>query len=173
MTYVGAGDPPPIFAGIDPDKGGGLAILCGKSRHILTLARTTLRKVGKRTDFDLVVMSDLVRNFLAAKDHPVSVRIEAAQPLPAKMGGLFANYWRGRAFALWEMALVAHRVRYDVVQPRRWKPLILDGVGVKDHEAMRAAARRLWPESESLFALKKDHGLAAAALIAEYGRRTG
>lgn len=64
--------------------------------------------------------------------------------------------------------LVALRIPFHLVAPGIWKRFM--GV-TSDKASSRTLARQLWPTAP--LARVKDHGVAEALLIAEYGRRRG
>ncbi|MEM7518520.1 MAG: hypothetical protein AAF368_16555 [Planctomycetota bacterium] len=76
----------------------------------------------------------------------------------------------GEAFGSIKGSLAAAHVPWEPVQPAIWKrEFKLSGKkGSDGADAAREAASRLFPESAHLFARKKDHNRADAALIAKF-----
>lgn len=67
-------------------------------------------------------------------------------------------------------AVSARHVPIEPVSPQRWKAASrLGGLGRDEaKDAARALATELWPDQKPLFRVKKNHGLAEAALMARW-----
>jgi len=67
-------------------------------------------------------------------------------------------------------AVSAHQVQIELVTPQRWKAASrLGGLSTDAaKEAARSFATELWPDHKALFRVKKNHGLAEAALMARW-----
>lgn len=67
-------------------------------------------------------------------------------------------------------AVSASRVPIELVTPQKWKAASRLGGLARDaaKDAARAYATELWPDQRDLFRLKKNHGLAEAALMARW-----
>jgi crossover junction endodeoxyribonuclease RuvC len=99
------------------------------------------------------------------------VVIEKVGAMPKQ--GVASVFTFGYGFGVWIGALAALEIPYQLVTPQAWKKLLMAGEP-KEKDASRVVARRMWPsQTEESLSRKKDHGRADAALLAEYGRRTG
>lgn len=67
-------------------------------------------------------------------------------------------------------AISAHQVQVELVTPQRWKSASkLAGLPREEaKDAARALATELWPQQKSVFRVKKNHGMAEAALMARW-----
>lgn len=67
-------------------------------------------------------------------------------------------------------AVSAHKVQIELVTPQRWKAASrLGGVSKEaSKDAARSLATELWPDQKALFRVKKNHGMAEAALMARW-----
>lgn len=67
-------------------------------------------------------------------------------------------------------AVSAHKVQIELVTPQKWKAASrLGGVSKEaSKDAARALATELWPEHKGVFRVKKNHGMAEAALMARW-----
>lgn len=77
--------------------------------------------------------------------------------------GVSSSFKFGRSLGLVEGVCDGLGIPVQWVTPNRWKKAMRLGA---DKEASRQLAIRRWPEQAALFARKKDHGRAEAALIA-------
>lgn len=157
----------PTIIGVDPGKGGAIVV---HGQDLLELHPMPVITSKTRAQYDLRA----IHNTLARGcDHCF---IEKQQPLPPRMGGGSANFFRGYSLALFEGMLVALNVPYTVVAPSRWQKVMLaDVIGDDTKQRAILACDRLFPEVDlrrSSRARKPDQGLVDALLIAEYGRRT-
>lgn len=158
-----------IYIGIDPGKAGAIAFLeDGPIRAVPMPLIKHLRGQG-RDEFDLRALSDL----LDTGDGFATV--ERGQPLPPKLGGGVANYQRGYSRGIIEGLLVALRIPYQLVAPRRWQAVMHEGTPAADTKVRSImAAERLFPDVSLLRSVgcrKPDDGMAEALLLAEFGRR--
>lgn len=177
------------FAGIDPGKKGGLALIDDHAR-VLELLPTPMRPMrgsDTREDYDVASIAELFRGWSnpTLADRGLFVVIERLHPLPAVFarkggsqragGGVIANYNRGVAQG-WGWLLAAFRIPHVFVLPRVWQRTLMAGWDEKADPKDRsiAFARRLWPDvslRRTPRARTDDDGLAEALLLAEYGRR--
>jgi hypothetical protein len=67
-------------------------------------------------------------------------------------------------------ALTANRLPITLVTPQEWKKSCrLSGLtGDEAKDAARAAAKEFWPDHGKILSVKKNHGLAEAALMARW-----
>ena len=72
-------------------------------------------------------------------------------------------------------AVSANRVPIELVTPQKWKAASRLGGMAREEakDAARAYATELWPDRRELFRVKKNHGLAEAALMARWYFLTG
>lgn len=153
------------WIGIDPDKGGALAVLPDGiliDTPTLTVGSgRTVRREFSPAEMGIALYPFAVRGTLAV--------IEKPQPLPAKMGGGIANFSRGEGKGLWVGLLVGLGIPYELVAPQRWKAAMMGGMG-KEKDASRLRAMQLFPQLAGQLSLKKHHGRAEALLLAYYGK---
>jgi len=83
--------------------------------------------------------------------------------------GVVSMYKMGEGFGVWLGILAALRIPYTLVAPQTWKAVMLRDMSVRDKKASLLRAQQLW--SDIAKQIGKHHGMAEAALIAEYGRR--
>ena len=103
----------------------------------------------------------LVRDWLAhhTPDHAL---IERAGSMPKQ--GVASTFKYARAVGSLETVVACSDIPYSIIEPAVWKRFHhLTG---KDKETARQRALQLFPNAHALFARKKDHGRAEAALIA-------
>lgn len=89
--------------------------------------------------------------------------IEQVSAMPKQ--GVASSFKFGRAVGVVEGVMDGLGIPVSWVTPAKWKKAM--GLGA-DKEASRQKAIRQWPSQSFLFARKKDHGRAEAALIALY-----
>lgn len=67
-------------------------------------------------------------------------------------------------------AVSAHRVQIELVTPQKWKAASrLSGVSKETaKDVARSLATELWPEQKGVFRIKRNHGMAEAALMARW-----
>ncbi len=161
----------PTIIGVDPGKGGGIVV---NDAHRLELYTMPVITSKKRAQYDLRKIHDIL--FAARLAGPCHCFIEKQQPLPPRMGGGSANFFRGYSLALFEGMLVSLNVPYTVVAPRAWqKDMLADVIGDDTKQRAVLACDRLFPNVDtrrSERARKPDLGIVDALLICEYGRRT-
>lgn len=160
-----------IWLGIDPGLEGALATIDGDDVRVV--ATPIIRSRVDRDEYDLAEM-------LFALDHAVGqdayVVLERLHPLHGAKGGAIANYQRGRATALWQMALVAAQIPHALVLPQVWQRVMLREVsGENTKEKSIRAASRFFPDVDLRRTARSrvaSDGFSDALLLAEYGRRT-
>ena len=96
---------------------------------------------------------------------PQHAFIERAQAMPKQ--GASSGYKYGRAVGAIEAVIACCEVPLTLVEPSAWKMFHRLRGGDKDGGRQRAL--QLFPAAHALFARKKDHGRAEAALIALAG----
>lgn len=156
-----------VYVGVDPGVTGALVVLCDGE---LQFFDTPTYQDGKRTKIDPAGCADILAKVDVERGNDMlTVAIEKSQPMPKN--GSIGCFGLGYSFGIWIGALAALKIPYTLVTPQAWKRLLIPGE-LKDKDASRAVARRLWPDqTEEALSRKKDHGRAEAALMAEYARR--
>lgn len=165
-----------IVVGVDPGKGGAIALINEMGASSIPMPVVKAAK-GGRDEYDVVeILSDL-RDTVERKGvgGRVVVFLEKGQPLPPKMGGTVANFQRGYARGIFVGILTSLGIPYELVAPRVWQAVMHAGTSGEDlKQRSIVAAQRLFP-GVSLLATersRKPHdGMAEALLIAEWGRR--
>lgn len=138
------------FIGIDPGKGGGIAVINGlEIRGLLPLAKATERDVW-----------DFVREY---RSEPAIATIEKVSSSPQM--GVTSSFTFGRSLGYLRGMLTAMEIRFDEVSPQRWQKLLGCLTG-GDKNISKAKAQQLFPQ------VNMTHAIADALLIAEYGQRT-
>jgi crossover junction endodeoxyribonuclease RuvC len=143
--------PDRIIMGVDPGVTGGLAFVSAT-----TIEAFDIPVVAGEVDVDELVR--IVKRFV-----PALAVVEKAGAMPKQ--GVASTFKYGVAYGALRAALVACGVPTHLIAASKWKKAyLLD----RDKEKARALAIRFWPGC-ALFARKKDHGRAEAALLAKYG----
>jgi crossover junction endodeoxyribonuclease RuvC len=93
---------------------------------------------------------------------PQHAIIERAQAMPKQ--GASSGFKYGRAVGALEAVLACCEIPMTIVEPSMWKKAHHLRGG--DKEAGRQRALQLFPAAHAMFARRKDHGRAEAALIA-------
>lgn len=160
------------IVGVDPGKTGAIVVM---ERSRLALHPMPVITSKKRAQYDLREVYEILNGARAGVAH-WHCFIEKQQPLPPKMGGASANFFRGYSLALFEALCLALGMPYTIVSPRSWQGVMLvDVVGDDTKQRAQIAADRLFPNVDlrrSSKSRKPDLGLVDALLIAEYGRRS-
>lgn len=155
-----------IFIGIDPGLDGAIAFV--KDDGSATVCSAPTGKVGKKRDYLLASMASLLDRQIDQIRYVAAV--ERVHSMPKQ--GVASSFNFGKGFGLWLGLLAGRGIPFDLVEPTRWKKVMLDGMG-RDKDAARLRAQQLFPALAPQLSLKKDHGRAEALLIAEYRRRIG
>ena len=154
------------FVGIDPGKGGAIAVIDQEGENPPWIEDTPTIKVGKKTHFDVAGMSDLLRRI----DPTQAIAfVEKVGAMPGQ--GVTSMFNFGGNYFSWQMGLSCFRVPYELVTPQRWKKSLLAGMP-KGKGSSRQKAIALFPAQQEMFRRVKDDGRAEALLIAEFARRT-
>jgi hypothetical protein len=95
---------------------------------------------------------------------PCAAFVERVGSMPRQ--GVSSTFRFGHASGIVIGVLAALRIPYTLVAPTVWKKHFKLS---SDKEQSRALALRLFPQSVGLFARKKDHNRAEAALLARFG----
>lgn len=147
-----------IVVGIDPGVTGGIAWLHTEITGGLCQAEP-MPVLDKRVQANQI--ADLL------KEHPPDVIV--IEDLHAMPRGSIASFSLG--YSMGVAVATAQTLRHPLIRmrPTEWKKIM--GLTKKDKSASLLLATELWPNWQKTFALKKNDGLAEAALIAEAYRR--
>jgi crossover junction endodeoxyribonuclease RuvC len=149
--------------GIDPGIHGGLAIvdiIDGAAPEIITIIDIPIIGVGAKERVDGLAIRTWIQTH--QPDHAV---IERAQAMPKQ--GASSGFKYGRAVGAIETAIACCEIPMTIIESTAWKKF--HGLRGGEKEASRQRALMLFPSAHALFARKKDHGKAEAALIALTG----
>lgn len=139
-----------VVVGIDPGKAGGIAVI-GAEAGVLA--------VHKMPD----TPQDLARLFapiVADDNFNLTVLVERVHSSPQM--GVASAFTFGRGYGVIQGVLAGLKLRYDLVEPKRWQ-LALGCMSGGDKNITKARAAALYPE------FKITHAVADALLIATYG----
>jgi crossover junction endodeoxyribonuclease RuvC len=152
-----------IVLGIDPGIRGGLAIV-GDGNGVGTLIDAVdIPTVADGARERVAVLT--VRDWIT-RHEPKLALIERAQAMPRQ--GASSGFKYGRAVGALEGAVALCGIPLEITEPTSWKHF---WKLPPKKEFSRQRALELFPSAHALFARKKDHGRAEAALIALYGLR--
>ena len=147
--------------GIDPGVHGGLAVvLIEPDRAPQLLAAIDIPVAGIKAKERVDVLA--VRDWIQAQQ-PQHAVIERAQAMPKQ--GASSGFKYGRAVGALEAVISCCEIPLTIIEPAAWKRFH-DLPRGADKELSRQRALQLFPAAHTLFALKKHHGRAEAALIA-------
>jgi hypothetical protein len=187
MAVAVAGE---VWVGIDPGKKGYVVAL--KPNGVLESWPVPLKggeeDDGDYGDYDLPGVISIVAQF--ARWDVAGVMLERQQPAYRAPGQekvynnlVRASFMIGYGFALWETALTAFNIPYDLVMPGVWKKQMgLTAPKEVTERSERAKATKgnsvalassLWPKHDFKRTprCKPSPDQCEAALLAEYGRR--
>lgn len=154
--------------GIDPMDSGAIAIINDQGK-ISGLEDMPTVKLGNRKEVDVSKLVAIMR--IAA---PRVVYVEKMQPLPAKMGGVIANFKRGGHLYLFRGVCAAMGIPLVEVLPREWQKEYHFATKDTKNQSYLIASR-MFPDisfdNRTATGKKILDGRADACLIAEYGRR--
>lgn len=163
-----------LFVGIDPGVHGGLAVVdsfgnakLAKHFPIVSVLKSTK---GKKTEFDFGGIRDLFDE-VAGMPGFKRAWLESVSSMPTDSRQSAFTF--GGSFWALRMALADREIPYETVRPRLWQEEMLKGVAHNSSKMLRdaylAKARTMFPAVD--LSKKKDAEIAAALLIAEFGRR--
>lgn len=155
-----------IFVGVDPGKSGGLAWL-DESRKVIRLADAPLVKVGKRHEYDLAEMAQMLRFPAGGADALLAIEQVGSHKGEGPQGA----FTFGTGFGIWLGIAAALRMRIERITPQRWRKGMMEGLA-REKGASILRAKELFPDQTEKLTRKKDDGRAEALLIAEFARRT-
>lgn len=142
-----------IFIGVDPGMSGAIAVL-DQERNCGFVKNST-------TESDL--SSWLRLQFSCSNTYDGSFAyIERVSAMPKQ--GVSSTFKFGQSYGFLRGLLIAHRVPFEEVSPRKWQSAMgcLSG---GDKNVTKARAQQLFPQ------VKVTHAIADALLLAEYCRR--
>ena len=147
--------------GVDPGKTGGIAFL--HEGRLLNAFRMPLTADGKQVD------AQGVHDLLDAIARPWedTIVLEKVHAMPKN--GSVASFSLGHSVGVVVGVALGAGYRLRLISPVEWKRIVGLPPG-SDKGASRAKASELFPDKRELWKLKKDDGLAEAALIAEAAR---
>jgi len=158
-----------IAIGIDPGKGGFVAILDG---NIIETHPCPTVSIGTKQDYDGQAMRRILSDY-SLNSFNVHVFIEKQQSFPKQ--GVVSTFSTGEGFGLWKGICIGLDLPFTVVRSQEWRKETLKGVQGTDNKGRSIiAAGRLFPGVDlrrSDKCKKPCHDKAEALLIAEYGRR--
>jgi len=168
-----------IHIGIDPGVGGAIARI-HHGRVKVYKVPTVIRKIAGRKkktvkDYDIKACVELIKKLSYTHRHDkgiteVKVWIEGVHPF---LGSKVSNFNLGRGKGIWEGIVKALGLDYELVGMLKWKNEFLGSERAKDGRRKKESvqiARELYPKLKKL-KTKKEHDMAEAVLICEYGRR--
>lgn len=146
----------PCIMGNDPGATtGGIAFYFPSHPHLIA-AEDTPTVAGNVDAATLATRIEQMRPALAV--------IEMVGAMPGQ--GVASTFHFGKSYGTIIGVAAALKIPVHFVAPTKWKRHF--GLS-KDKELSRARALELWPARAELFAKKKHHGRAEAALLARYG----
>jgi crossover junction endodeoxyribonuclease RuvC len=148
--------------GVDPGIHGGLAIveMVETGPRLLDAIDVPVSGSGAKERVDAIALQEWL-----LQHGPHMAFIERAQAMPKQ--GASSGFKYGRSVGSIEAVIAANTIPMELIEPSVWKrALRLPG---KDKEAARQLALQRFPGKHHLFARRKDHGRAEAALICLVG----
>jgi crossover junction endodeoxyribonuclease RuvC len=146
--------------GIDPGIHGGLAIVelnDGAAPQLIDAADIPTVGSGAKERVDVLALRAWIQTH-----RPDRAGIERAQAMPKQ--GASSGFKYGRATGALEAVLACCEIPLELVEPSVWKRARHLRGG--DKEGARQLALQIFPAAHALFARRKDHQRAEAALIA-------
>ena len=158
---------PDHIIGIDPGATGGFAVLSSGG---------TLREVVALPTFGAETDTIGLAALLEAVDQPDRLYVGVEEPFANRAASSVSQLNQGIGFGQILGVLGALRIRHERIRPLDWKremhmPMGKDLTAKQKKDASRHMAMQMWPAFHETFDLKKNDGLAEAALIAEAARR--
>jgi crossover junction endodeoxyribonuclease RuvC len=146
--------------GIDPRIRGGCAIVIvsdGAAPTLIDAIDIPVAGVGAKERVNVLALRAWIR-----QHQPDRAVIERAQAMPKQ--GASSGFKFGRATGALEATIACCEIPMTIIEPTMWKKA--HHLRGSEKEASRQRALQLFPAAHALFARKKDHGRAEAALIA-------
>jgi len=143
------------YIGIDPGKGGALALITGDHHEV--------------EDYpgDPAGVVDVLRSWAVRFD----IRLAALEKVGARPGqGVVSMFSFGQNVGAYQGVLAALGIPFTTPTPRQWQKGIVDQKAGPDPKTRSlVTAKRLFPDAE--LSRKKDHGRADALLLAHWAAR--
>jgi crossover junction endodeoxyribonuclease RuvC len=149
-----------VILGVDAGIRGGLAIVATGANAVPCLVDAIdipIAGVGAKERVDVLAIRKWV-----LLHNPEHAYVERAQAMPKQ--GASSGFKYGRAVGAIEAVIACCAIPLTLVEPSMWKKFHQLRGG--DKESGRQRALQLFPTAHELFARKRDHGRAEAALIA-------
>ncbi|WP_333824270.1 hypothetical protein [Pinisolibacter sp.] len=146
------------IVGFDPGLSGAGAVVT-PSGDLVAVFDLPMMGEGKAARIDANLLARLIEEFA-----PASAVAEQVGAMPKQ--GVASTFAFGRAVGVLAGVLGALAIPTTYVPPGTWKRFHHLSAAKED---ARRRAIELWPRQAHLFARKKDHGRAEAALIAKWG----
>lgn len=155
-----------IIVAIDPGKISSFAIYDTRLPHLIEIGFIDLVGSGRLTRPCSLHLTSIARD-------ADSVVVEEVGARPEQ--GASSVFTFGLAVGTVLGALGSLGVQIITVPPQKWKAASRLGglVGIEAKDAARAYAKELWPGHAKILKVKKNHGLAEAALMARWYFNTG
>lgn len=160
MDYVIGVDPGITGAVVVLNMDGGLEAAC--------VCPSIPTGVGNKRDYDIDGMRRLIEPYSLLAGKQSRCAVELVGPMPKQ--GVTSMFNFGMGYGIWKGIITSHLMQMTLVKPKRWQDEMLAGYPRGDavkQSAVRVAKAR-WPDIP--IKLKKDWGIADAALIAEWRR---
>jgi crossover junction endodeoxyribonuclease RuvC len=119
-------------------------------------------KTQTRKEMDLHLLVEIIK-----KHNPSKAFLEKVTARPGQ--GVTSMFRFGQNFGEHEGVLVALGIDISYITPQTWKKHFKLP---SEKDASSTLAREIWPEHEKVLKLKKNNGLAEAALIGKFGYDT-
>jgi crossover junction endodeoxyribonuclease RuvC len=154
------------FVGIDPGLYGAVAVLPDAEIFDTPIAevRDGSRRRNKHLPREMFLLLERVH-----RQEPITcAALENVHSWPGM--GVVPAFGLGHALGLWEMALAALAIPYELIRPQDWKKAMMQGMG-KEKGAARVRAQQIFPSVAGQLSRVRDDGRAEALLMAEFIRR--
>ena len=152
------------WIGIDPGQTGGVAYLDGDGTLLDVVPMPVHDKEVVATQ-----LSQILKLWLSDNEYATfGCAIEQVGSMPGQ--GVASTFKFGKSFGIALGVVGSLGIPMIRIRPQEWKKTM--GLSGKDKAASLGLASELWPSHGVHWKLKKNDGLADAALIAEAARRT-
>lgn len=166
-----------IVYGVDPGINGGLAVVSAQRANVFMILLDA-RDVpvvgdGSKREVNVPDLCAWIERYRTPDAVAYIELVHAMPSIPDEETGVRRGMGAASAFKFGfacgqiRAAFASRGVRIELVVPAKWKKLF--GLVGGDKEPSRQLAIRKWPAHADMFARKKDHQRAEAALLAAYG----
>lgn len=152
------------WIGVDPGQTGGIAYIDGDGSLLDVVPMPVFDKEVSASQLAQILKVWLSRD---SEYGTFTVAIEQVGSMPGQ--GVSSTFKFGKSFGIALGVIGALGVPMVRIRPQAWKKEM--GLSGKEKAAALGLANELWPSHGVHWALKKNDGLADAALIAETARR--